>query len=96
MRTRISYETLHKLLYVYFNSRVLPEEPFCTAGHVAASGGASADVGLEAMELDVADDGPVDVEEEEMGMGTVAELLAANVGDEDGDDCFLDETEQDR
>ena len=26
-RTRLSYTTLHKLLYVYYNSRVVPEAP---------------------------------------------------------------------
>jgi len=66
LRTRISYEKLHKLLYVYLKSHVLPEEPACTAGHVAAAGGASTDVALETIELDGANDGPVDVEEEEL------------------------------
>jgi len=95
LRTRLSYETLHKLLYMYFNSRVLPEEPACTAGNVAAAGGASTDVELEAIELDGANDGPVDVKEEELGMGAVAELLAANLDDGDGNDFALDETQQD-
>jgi len=95
MRTRRSYETLHKLLYVYFNSQVHPEELACTAGHVAAAAGASTDLELEAIELDGDSDGPVDVEEEDLGMDAVSELLAANLGDGDGDDSALDETQQD-
>jgi len=95
LRSRLSNETLHKLLYVHFNSSVLLEDPVRTAGHVVAAGGASVDVDLEAIELHADDDVPTDVEEEELGMGAVAELLAAKLGNGDGEVGSLDETEPD-
>jgi len=93
LRTRTSYEKLHKLLYIYLNSRVLPDRPAYSEGQEGGGGGAPTDLGRHAIELDGAEDGPVDLEEEELGTGTAAELLAASLDEGDEGDCLLKETD---
>ena len=51
LRTRLSYERLHQLLYVYYNSRVLPDEPVFSSGLLGRGEGALADVGRQETEL---------------------------------------------
>ena len=79
---------------MYFNSRVLPDEPVFLSGRLGRGEGSSADVGRHEIELDREEDGPIDVEEDDLDMGAVAELLAAEL-DEGSDDCARDDTDQD-
>jgi len=53
LRTRLSYTTLHKLLYVYYNSRVVPDVP----ASVLRSPTAPLDSRRHTVELDGVDDG---------------------------------------
>jgi len=80
---------------VYYNSRVLPDEPVFSSGLLGRGEGALPDVGSQEIELGRAEDGPIDEEEDEMGMGAIAELPAADLEEEGSDDCACDDTDHD-
>lgn len=58
LRTKLSYTTLHKLLYIYFNSRVLP-------GHVDMPACSSSQLALHTVELEEVADEPEDEGDDE-------------------------------
>jgi len=59
LRTRLSYTTLHKLLYMYYNSRVVPDFP----ASALPSPTAPLDRRMHTVELDGVDDGVDDPDE---------------------------------
>lgn len=84
LRTKLSYERLHRLLYIYFNSRALPDADVDASPDSSLDGDGTGVAGDGESLDDGADGGEVGSNGSLSDVGDVADMLAVELGEEDG------------
>lgn len=84
LRTKLSYECLHRLLYIYFNSRALPDADVDASPDSSLDGDGTGVAGDGESLDDKANGGEGGSDGSLSDVGDVADMLAVELGEEDG------------